>query len=111
MFIIGPIPFIYVAECFRQDARSAALAICMFTNWVANLVLTLTFPYLAKLLSSYVFLVFTVIVAFAVIVIIKKVPETKNRSVDEIMAYFEGKKKPANNDESSGKLMSANTKV
>jgi MFS transporter, SP family, solute carrier family 2 (facilitated glucose transporter), member 1 len=108
---LGPIPFIYVAECFRQDARSAALAICMFTNWVANLVLTLTFPYLAKLLSSYVFLVFTVIVAFAVIIIIKKVPETKNRSVDEIMAYFDGKKKPANNDESTGKLMSANTKV
>ncbi len=109
--MLGPIPFLYVAECFRQDARSAALAICMFTNWVANLVLTLAFPYLAKLLGSYVFLVFTVIVAFAVIIIIKKVPETKNRSVEEIMAYFEGKKNPFKNEESTGKLMSANTKV
>jgi hypothetical protein len=64
---LGPIPFIYVAECFRQDARSAALAICMFVNWVANLALTIAFPYMATLLKNYVFLVFTAIVAFAVI--------------------------------------------
>jgi hypothetical protein len=89
---LGPIPFIYVAECFRQDARSAALAICMFVNWVANLALTVAFPYMATLLNNYVFLVFTAIVAFAVLVIFKKVPETKNRSVDEIMAHFNGGK-------------------
>lgn len=106
---LGPIPFIYVAECFRQDARSAALAICMFTNWVANLVLTLTFPYLATLLDKFVFLVFVVIVAKAVVVIFFKVPETKNRSVDEIMALFAGKKLETY-DEASGKLM-PNTKV
>jgi hypothetical protein len=70
---LGPIPFIYVAECFRQDARSAALAICMFTNWVANLLLTLTFPYLAQLLTNYVFLVFAAIVAITLLVIVKKV--------------------------------------
>ena len=70
---LGPIPFIYVAECFRQDARSAALAICMFVNWLANTILTITFPYLAALLTDYVFIVFTVIVAITVIVIIKKV--------------------------------------
>lgn len=105
---LGPIPFIYVAECFRQEARSTALAICMFTNWVANLVLTLTFPYLADLLQSYVFIVFTIIVGIAVVVIFKKVPETKGRSVDQIMAHFSGKKPLY--DESSGKLM-PNTKV
>lgn len=106
---LGPIPFVYVAECFRQDARSSALAICMFTNWMANLALTLSFPYLAIYLKQYVFLVFTVIVAFAVFVIFKKVPETKGRTTDEIMASFLGRK--ARYDaESSGKLMS-NTKV
>lgn len=105
---LGPIPFVYVAECFRQEARSTALAICMFTNWVANLILTLTFPYLAKLCGTYVFVVFTIIVAIAVVVIFKKVPETKGRSVDQIMAFFSGKK--PFNDESSGKLM-PNTKV
>lgn len=100
---LGPIPFIYVAECFRQDARGAALAVCMLANWLANLFLTLSFEYLAMLLTNYVFLVFTVIVGFAVFLIITKVPETKGRSVDEIMENF-GVKKPVE-DESRGKLM------
>ena len=69
----GPIPFIYAAEVFRQEARGAALATCMTLNWIANLVLTLSFEYLAKILTQYVFLVFTVIVGVAVIVIFKKV--------------------------------------
>lgn len=70
---LGPIPFLYVAECFRDDARSTALAVCMFTNWLANLILTLTFPYMQQLLQAYTFLVFTVIVAVSVVIIIKKV--------------------------------------
>lgn len=71
--------------------------------------LTLTFPYLAIILKTYVFLVFAVIVAKAVVIIFLKVPETKNRSVDEIMAHFAGKKLETY-DEASGKLM-PNTKV
>lgn len=104
---LGPIPFVYVAECFRSEARSTALAIAMFTNWMANLVLTLCFPYMAKLLGDYTFLVFTVICAVAVVVIIKKVPETKGRSADEIMAQFDNR---AALEDASGKLIS-NTNV
>jgi sugar porter (SP) family MFS transporter len=90
---LGPIPFIYVAECFRQDARSAALAICMFVNWLANTILTITFPYLIDHLAENVFIVFTVIVAITVSVIIKKVPETKERTIEEIMEEFNGNSK------------------
>jgi SP family facilitated glucose transporter-like MFS transporter 2 len=70
-----------VAECFRSEARSTALAIAMFTNWMANLMLTLCFPYMAKLLGDYTFLVFTVICAVAVVVIIKKVLDIIHDSV------------------------------
>lgn len=103
---LGPIPFIYATEVFKQEARGAALAACMTLNWIANLILTLSFEYLAKLLDEYVFLIFTVIVAIAVIIITKKVPETKNKSLDEITAYFSGKKM-IEQDESTGKLMQA----
>jgi hypothetical protein len=76
---LGPIPFIYVAETFPSDARSTALAICMFTNWIANLVLTVSFNYIADLLKNYTFLVFAVIVGFAVIFVFKKVSKYKNK--------------------------------
>lgn len=85
---LGPIPFIYVAEVFRQEARSAAIAICMFSNWVANLLLTSLFPYMTEVLNQYVFLVFVVIVLAALLLIIAKVPETKGRSAEEIMCHF-----------------------
>ena len=80
----------------------------MLVNWFANTILTLTFPYLAMLLTKYVFIVFTVIVAFAVIVIFKKVPETKGKTVEEIMAKMNGTRPNASNDEAEGKLMSTN---
>jgi SP family facilitated glucose transporter-like MFS transporter 2 len=69
----GPIPFVYVAECFRSQARSTALAVAVFTNWMANLLLTLTFPYMADSLGDYTFLVFTGVVLLALCVIITKV--------------------------------------
>ena len=97
-----------MAECFRQDARSTALAVCMLVNWFANTILTLTFPYLANLLKNNVFIVFTIIVGFAVAVIFKKVPETKGRTVEEIMTKMNGTKASQNNDEAGGKLMSTN---
>ena len=80
----------------------------MLVNWFANTILTLTFPYLAKLLQNYVFIVFTVIVGFAVLVIFKKVPETKGKTVEEIMAKMNGTRPNKSNDEAEGKLMSTN---
>jgi hypothetical protein len=64
---------LYVAESFRQNARSSALAVCMLVNWIANAALAFTFPYLAVILKNNVFIVFTVIVAIATIVIFTKV--------------------------------------
>jgi MFS family permease len=106
---LGPIPFIYVAEVFGQNSRSCALAVSMLVNWTANTILTLTFPYLADLLKNDVFIVFTVIVAVAVSVIIKKVPETKGRSVEEIHDQMNGVRRKKQWTE-AGKLMT-NTSV
>ncbi|CAF0876193.1 unnamed protein product [Brachionus calyciflorus] len=88
---LGPIPFIYAAECFGQEARGAALAICMLTNWIANLFLTLCFPILADLISNNVFIIFCVIVFISVIIIMKKVPETKGKSLEEILIKLNGR--------------------
>ena len=73
---LGPIPFIYTAECFRQNARSSAMALSTFMNWSAGLVLTLIFPFMLELVQQYVFCIFAGVVAFALLVIISKVTET-----------------------------------
>ncbi len=70
---LGPVPFIYAAECFRQSERSSAMAVCMFVNWLASLLLTIAFPFLQAALKEYVFVVFLVIVASFLVLIIFKV--------------------------------------
>lgn len=70
---LGPIPFIYTAECFRQNARSSAMALSTLMNWTAGLVLTLIFPFMLALIQQYVFCVFAGVIAFALIMIISKV--------------------------------------
>ena len=69
----GPIPFIYCAEIFPSESRSAAIAVCMLTNWMSNLVLTTTFIYINSALKPYTFLIFAGTVTLGVIFIFKKV--------------------------------------
>ncbi|CAF0955119.1 unnamed protein product, partial [Brachionus calyciflorus] len=85
---LGPIPFIYAAECFRQNARSSAMALCSLINWTSSFLLTLTFPFLQQLIQQYVFLIFTGIITISFLIILKKVPETKGKNVEEVLAKF-----------------------
>lgn len=89
---LGPIPYIFVAESFRQNARSSAMSICTFNNWFWNLILVLLFPILLKLLSGYVFVIFTAFVIATIIFVVLAIPETKGKTPDEIQCYFNANK-------------------
>lgn len=85
---LGPIPFIFVAESFKQNSRSSAMSICVFSNWFSNLFLTLLFPILIEVLAGYVFVISTVLVGLVTLYVAKWIPETKGRSADEIHKIF-----------------------
>jgi sugar porter (SP) family MFS transporter len=86
---LGPIPFVYVTECFRQNARSSAISVAVTVNYISAIVLTLGFPFLQAALGEYVFLVFLVTVSLGLAVVWSKVPETKGKSIEEIIASFQ----------------------
>ncbi|XP_050414501.1 solute carrier family 2, facilitated glucose transporter member 1 isoform X1 [Patella vulgata] len=83
---LGPIPFILVSEIFRQEPRAAAMSLSTAFNWICNFVLMLAFPFMKDGLGAYTYLLFTIILAAAVVFIFFFVPETKNRTFDEIVA-------------------------
>jgi MFS family permease len=85
---MGPIPFIYTAEVFPQNARAAAMSIAVLANWISNLLVALCFPMLQSAINQYVFCIFAVILALTLALVLKKVPETKNKTVDEILGMF-----------------------
>ncbi|XP_033764056.1 solute carrier family 2, facilitated glucose transporter member 1-like [Pecten maximus] len=81
---LGPIPFIIVSEIFRQEPRAAAMSISLAFNWVCNFTLMLVFRFMQHAMKGYVYLPFIVILVLAIIFIIIMVPETKNKTFDEI---------------------------
>lgn len=83
---LGPIPFFVVGEIFRQEPRSAAMSLSLCFNWVCNFILMLVFRFMQKGLRGFVYLPFCVILIITVTFIILVVPETKNRTFDDVAA-------------------------
>ncbi|CAH0557960.1 unnamed protein product [Brassicogethes aeneus] len=90
MFAIGPgsIPWFLVGEIFNQAARPTATSMAVCINWTANFLVGLAFLPLQEWLGPYVFVVFVILQVLFLIFIYKKVPETKNKSLEEISAMF-----------------------
>ncbi|XP_049885250.1 glucose transporter type 1 isoform X2 [Pectinophora gossypiella] len=89
-FAVGPgsIPWLITAELFSQGPRPSAMAIAVLVNWMANFVVGIGFPSMKALLENYTFLPFSVFLAIFWIFTYKKVPETKNKTFEEILALF-----------------------
>lgn len=90
LFATGPgsIPWFLVSELFNQSARPAATSVAIAINWTANFIVSIGFLPLQEALGAYVFILFAVIQAFFVFFIYKKVPETKNKTMEEISSMF-----------------------
>lgn len=90
MFATGPgsIPWFLVGELFGQGARPLATSIAVGVNWSANFIVGVGFLPLTGVLYHYTFLIFTALLLFFWVFTYYFVPETKNKSVEEISALF-----------------------
>jgi len=90
MFAIGPgsIPWFLVSELFNQSARGAATSLAVWVNWAANFIVGIGFLPLQEALHGNVFIIFTILLALFVLFVYKKVPETKNKTIEEITSMF-----------------------
>ncbi|KAM4704394.1 solute carrier family 2, facilitated glucose transporter member 3-like [Rhinophrynus dorsalis] len=88
----GPIPWFIVAELFSQGPRPAAMAVSGCSNWTANFLVGMLFPYAADGCGPYVFLIFLVLLILFFIFTFFKVPETKGRTFEDIARDFQRKK-------------------
>merc|ERR1719427_1033837 len=84
----GSIPWFFVTELFAQSGRPTATSIAVTVNWSANFLVGLGFEPLRLLFGPWVFMVFMVIQVFFIGYVLLAVPETKNRTIEEITAQF-----------------------
>ena len=82
---LAPITWVVLSEIFPNSVRGAAMAIATTALWIACFVLTYTFPILNKMLNaSGTFWLYGVICFAGFLFILKKLPETKGKSLEEI---------------------------
>jgi SP family facilitated glucose transporter-like MFS transporter 1 len=84
----GSIPWFFVTELFNQSGRPMATSIAVVTNWSANFLVGLGFSPLQLVLGPYVFIIFIVAQVLFVVYVWFQVPETKNKTIEEITAQF-----------------------
>ncbi|XP_071982179.1 solute carrier family 2, facilitated glucose transporter member 9 [Engystomops pustulosus] len=89
-FCIGPggIPFVLVGEFFQQSQRPAAFMIAGSVNWICNFAVGLLFPIIQEGLGNYCFLVFAAICLAGALYLFFVLPETKNKTFNEIDQAF-----------------------
>ena len=82
---LGPVTWVVLSEIFPNRIRGFALSIATFALWAACFVLTYTFPLLNKVLgASGTFWLYGFICVLGFWFILKKLPETKGKSLEEI---------------------------
>ncbi|MBN1480573.1 sugar porter family MFS transporter [candidate division KSB1 bacterium] len=84
-FTLAPIVWVLISEIFPNRIRGAAVSIAVFSLWAASLILTYSFPFLNNSLGTAgTYWLYAGICLVGFIVIFKKLPETKGKSLEEI---------------------------
>lgn len=88
---MGPMPWTINSEIYPNWARSTCVSVATCVNWLSNMVVSFTFLSLIEAISGYgVFFLYAGLVVFSLILLFLVLPETKNRSLEEIEELFKG---------------------
>ncbi|GFR98418.1 proton myo-inositol cotransporter [Elysia marginata] len=81
----GPVPWVINAEIYPLWSRSVAASITTMTNWSCNYVVSKLFLTITKSLSTWgTFLIFAIVCLLGAVFTFCLVPETKDRTLEEI---------------------------
>jgi SP family arabinose:H+ symporter-like MFS transporter len=82
---LAPVTWVVLSEIFPNRIRGAAMSVATFALWTACFILTYTFPLLNQLLkASGTFWLYGFICLLGFLFILKRLPETKGKSLEEI---------------------------
>ena len=87
----GPVAWVLLAEIFPNKIRGKALAIAVAAQWISNYLVSLTFPmmndnsYLTGLFNhGFAYWGYGIMSVLAMLFILKYVPETKGKTLEEM---------------------------
>jgi SP family arabinose:H+ symporter-like MFS transporter len=86
---LGPVMWVLFSELFPNRIRGVAISFVGFINSAVSFLVQLVFPWeLANLGTTITFLLFGLFAFFGLLLIIKLLPETKGKSLEELEAIL-----------------------
>jgi len=82
----GPVVWVLLGEIFPNRMRAVALAVAAAAQWIANFIVSTTFPTLASTSLALAYGIFTVFAALSIPFVMRKIHETKGVPLAEIEA-------------------------
>lgn len=87
----GPLMWVLASELFPNKVRGQIMAITVVANWGSNLLISSTFPSLLEFGAGFAYTFYGVMCLLALLFVLKLVPETKGKTLEEIEKYWEDK--------------------
>ncbi|PWG06627.1 D-xylose transporter XylE [Polaribacter aquimarinus] len=94
----GPVTWVLLSEIFPNKIRGRALAIAVAAQWISNYLVSLTFPmmndnsYLTEQFNhGFAYWVYGIMSILAMLFIMKFVPETKGKTLEEMEGLWKKK--------------------
>jgi sugar porter (SP) family MFS transporter len=91
----GPVVWVLLGEIFPNRIRARALGIAAAAQWIANFVITVSFPPLAAFSLVVTYGMYALFAALSFAFVFTVVPETNGLSLEEAETLFVKKPKPA----------------
>lgn len=86
---LGAVTWVYLSEIFPNRIRGLAMSVATLALWLADFVVTYTFPVMTEELgTSSTLFTYAFFCAVAFVYILFKVPETKGKTLEEIEPLF-----------------------
>jgi sugar porter (SP) family MFS transporter len=88
-FSLAPVTWVLISEIYPNHVRGQAVAVSVSAMWIANFALIYSFPFLQKAFGvAGTFWLYAAICAAGFVFILKRVPETKGKSLEDIEKVF-----------------------
>lgn len=89
----GPICWVLISEIFPNTIRGNAVAIAVAAQWISNYIISSTFPSLCEWSVGGTYLIYGAFSILSAIFVLKMVPETKGKTLEEMSSFWKSKNK------------------
>ncbi len=80
----GPVVWVLLGEMFPNRIRAAALAVGAAAQWIANFIVSVSFPVMSSIGLGFAYGVFTVFAVLSFFFVVKFIKETKGMSLEDM---------------------------